>query len=68
MKTGSCWRILYKALKEFDFDGMKENDMFNRIDFAVLDHSAEQYNFKEFNRNFADFYREEDAKDVRDLS
>lgn len=51
--------LFYRALKEFDFDGMKESDMFRRIDFAVLSRSEEQYNFKEFYRNFADFYREE---------
>ena len=32
--------LFYKALKEFDYDGMKEKDMFHRIDFAVMDHSA----------------------------
>ncbi|MDO5456326.1 MAG: hypothetical protein Q4F25_05360 [Eubacteriales bacterium] len=46
---------LYKALKEFDYDGMKDKDTFYTIDFAVLDHSADQYNFKEFSRNFTDF-------------
>ena len=45
--------LFYKALKDFDFDGMKENDMFRRIDFAVMDHSFNQYNFKEFSRNFS---------------
>lgn len=45
--------IFYKALKEFDFDGMKEKDMFRSIDFAVMDHSEDQYNFKEFSRNFS---------------
>ena len=57
--------LFYKALKEFDFDGMKEKDMFRRIDFAVMDHSADQYNFKEFSRNFKNFYRDEDDKDTR---
>lgn len=52
--------LFYKALKEFDYDGMKEKDMFKRIDFAVMDHSANQYNFREFSRNFANFYRDED--------
>ena len=51
--------LFYRALKEFDYDGMKENDMFRRIDFAVMDHSRSQYNFREFSRNFADFYRSE---------
>lgn len=39
---------------------MKVEDFFKRIDFAVLDRTPEQYNFKEFNRNFKAFYREED--------
>ncbi|MBO5573120.1 MAG: TIGR02452 family protein, partial [Clostridium sp.] len=51
--------LFYKALKEFDYDGMREKDMFRRIDFAVLDRTEEKYNFREFSRNFADFYREE---------
>ncbi len=57
--------LFYKALKEFDLDGMKEKDMFRRIDFAVMDHSVDQYNFKEFFRNFGDFYRDENDKDTR---
>lgn len=56
--------LFYKALKEFDYDGMKEKDMFRRIDFAVMDHSADQYNFKEFSRNFAHFYRDEDQAEI----
>ena len=56
--------LFYKALKEFNFDGMRESDMFRRIDFAVLSRSAEQYNFKEFSRNFAHFYRDEDQQDI----
>ena len=54
--------LFYRALKEFDYDGMKESDMFRRIDFAVMDHSTDQYNFREFSRNFNHFYREEDQK------
>ena len=56
--------LFYKALKEFDYDGMKAKDFFRRIDFAVLDHSKDQYNFKEFSRNFANFYHDEDAEEV----
>lgn len=58
--------LFYKALKEFDYDGMKEKDMFERIDFAVMDHSANQYNFREFSRNFANFYRDEDQAEIDD--
>ena len=56
--------LFYKALKEFKFDGMTESDLFKRIDFAVLSRSSEQYNYKEFYRNFGgnNFYREEIKK------
>ena len=56
--------LFYKALKEFDFDGMKEKDMFRSIDFAVLDRSEDQYNFNEFSRNFSDFYRDKDQAET----
>ena len=55
--------LFYKALKEFDYGGSKAKDFFNQIDFAVMDHSQSQYNFKEFSRNFSDFYRNETAQD-----
>ena len=51
--------LFYKALKEYECDGVRVSDLFRRVDFAVMDHSPEQYNFREFSRNFADFYREE---------
>ncbi len=56
--------LFYEALKEFDYDGMAAGDFFRRIDFAVMDHSADQYNFKEFSRNFSDFYRDENAAEI----
>ncbi len=56
--------LFCKALKEFNFDGMRESDVFRSIDFAVLSRSAQQYNFREFSRNFSDFYRDEDQKDM----
>ena len=58
--------LFYKALKGFDFDGMKAKDLFRRIDFAVLDRTPDQYNFKEFSRNFSNFYREEDNEEIQD--
>ncbi len=56
--------LFYKALKVFDFDGMKEKDMFRRIDFAVLDRSESKYNYNEFSRNFSHFYRDEDQAQI----
>ena len=47
--------LFYKALKEFDFDSMSVKDLFYHIDFAVLDRSANQYNYQEFARNFSNF-------------
>ena len=52
--------IFYQVLKEFDYDGMKEKDFFRRIDFAVLSRGAEQYNYKQFLRNFGNYYHDED--------
>ncbi len=40
------------ALKEFGCGGRTAKELFRRIDFAVLDRSNEQYNFREFARNF----------------
>ncbi len=53
--------IFYRALKDLDYNGRREKDLFHRIDFAVLDRTREQYNFKEFHRNFTQdhFYRDE---------
>ena len=44
--------LFYRALKELNWDGMKDKDLFNRIVFAVRSKGEESYNFKEFNRNF----------------
>lgn len=57
--------LFYKALKEFDYDGMKAKDFFRRVDFAVLSRTPSQYNYKEFSRNFNDFYREEDFEETK---
>lgn len=54
--------LFYKAMKEFYYDGMKLNDFFNRIDFAVMDHSANQYNYSEFSRRFNYFGGDKDIQ------
>lgn len=56
--------LFYRALKEIDCNGFREKDLFRRIDFAVLDRSQDQYNYKEFCRNFdgENFYREENRQ------
>lgn len=53
--------LFYNALKNLDYNGRGQKDLFRRIDFAVLDRTKEQYNFKEFCRNFTyeNFYRDE---------
>ncbi len=56
--------LFYRAMKDFSYDGMQLEDKFRCIAFAVLDHTEEQYNFKEFSRNFHDFYREENRNDL----
>ena len=47
-----------------NYNKLREKDLFRRIDFAVLDRTQDQYNFKEFYRNFAfdNFYRDEDQQ------
>lgn len=53
--------LFYRAMKNFVYHGMRLEDRFRRIDFAVMDHTADQYNYYEFSRNFNDYYREENA-------
>ena len=52
--------LFYKALKEMDYNGHGEKELFARIDFAVLDRTPQQYNFREFYMNFSqeNFYRD----------
>ncbi len=58
--------LFYKALKELIYNGHTEKDLFRRIDFAVLDRTDDQYNFKEFYRNFSfdNFFRDEDQQAI----
>ena len=44
--------LFYRALKELDWDGLKANDLFRRIVFAVRSRGEESYNFLEYKRNF----------------
>ncbi|MCD8300378.1 MAG: TIGR02452 family protein [Clostridiales bacterium] len=55
--------LFYKVMKELKVPMQKNGtgtvkDFFRRIDFAVLDHTKEKYNYKAFLRNFGDFYRD----------
>ena len=58
--------LFYKALKDLDYNGAKQSSLFRRIDFAVLDRTQEQYNFKQFYRNFTqdNFYRDENQAEM----
>lgn len=58
--------LFYKALKEINYNEHTEEDLFRRIDFAVLDRTDNQYNFKEFYHNFSsdNFFREENPKSI----
>ncbi|MCD8299646.1 MAG: TIGR02452 family protein [Clostridiales bacterium] len=63
--------LFYKAMKELKVPMQKNGtgtvkDFFRRIDFAVLDHTKDQYNYKAFLRNFENFYRDEDDWDIPD--
>lgn len=44
--------LFRRALNELDYNGFKEKDLFRRIDFAVLDRTPAQFNYKQFERNF----------------
>jgi len=44
--------LFRSALNELDYNGFKESDLFDRIDFAVLDRTSSQFNYKQFKRNF----------------
>ncbi len=56
--------LFYRALKEFDYDGMRAKDFFRIIEFAVLDKTQNKYNYNEFKRNFENFYRDEDNAEI----
>lgn len=57
-------RLFFQTLKDFRRSGCgyTEEDYFRCVEFAVLDHSPTQYNFSCFERQFENFYAEEDAK------
>lgn len=44
--------LFCKAIREFDLGGCYAKDVFHRIDFAVLDRTETQYNFRAFQKNF----------------
>lgn len=44
--------LFRRTLNELDYNGFKERDLFSRIDFAVLDRTPAQFNYKQFKRNF----------------
>lgn len=44
--------LFRRAMNELDYNGYSENDLFSRIDFAVLDRTPSQFNYKQFKRNF----------------
>ena len=49
--------LFYKALRELDFDGLTERELFRSVEFAILSHHGDPYNYNQFCRNFSDFYR-----------
>lgn len=57
--------FFFQAMKDLRLGGLGIEAFFDRIDFAVLDHTKEQYNFQEFSRNFDNFYRLEDEAELK---
>ncbi len=53
--------LFYRALKNLEYNDLREKDLFDGVYFAVLDRTPDQYNYREFCRNFTqeNFYREE---------
>lgn len=58
--------LFYRALRTMEYCGLHAKDIFGRVDFAVLDHTSEQYNFRAFSRNFASghFFWEDGMREV----
>ena len=54
--------LFYQALKELHDGEMTVSDLFTHIDFAVLC-KGNDYNYRQFLRNFKDFYRDEHASE-----
>lgn len=50
--------LFHNALKNFNYGGMKAENFFSRIDFAILDKTQNQYNLNEFKRNFENYYND----------
>ena len=44
--------LFNRAIEELNWDGLKADELFRRIVFAVRSRGEESYNYKEFNRNF----------------
>lgn len=50
--------LFYKAFNELNLNGCTPADFFRRVDFAVRCNDDAKYNFREFERRFSDFHRE----------
>ena len=44
--------IFYEVITDFKYCGYTIDELFESINFAVLDKTQDRYNFREFNRNF----------------
>lgn len=44
--------LFRRAIDDLNFNGYKVDELFDTIDFAVLDKTTEKYNYKQFFRNF----------------
>ena len=64
--------VFFKVMKEFRYPleatvSVGLAGLFEDISFAVLDQTEDQYNFRQFSRNFREFYRMEDLEEIRAL-
>lgn len=44
--------LFHRAIDDLNFNGYKVDELFDTIDFAVLDKTTEKYNYNQFFRNF----------------
>ena len=60
-------KLFYKALKEIRYNDLPQESLFRQIYFAVLDRSADKYNYNSFFKyfDFNNFYKEEDNAEIQ---
>lgn len=60
-------KLFYKALRDIRYNDLPHESLFKQIYFAVLDRSADKYNYNSFFKyfDFNNFYKEEDDAEIQ---